>query len=647
MNDIRNIGIVAHADAGKTTVTENMLYLSGSIRKLGSVDEGTAQTDFLDVERQRGISVRAATTAFKWKDYSVNLIDTPGHVDFASEVERSLRVLDGAILIISAAEGIQPHTVTLWKALRSMNIPTLFFINKMDRIGADSGGVLDDINHSFTDMAIPIQKPVGREKSFTGVEDLLIKGKCDGIIDKLSIIDEDILNKFINEEKISADDIKSKIKFYANKGKLFPLLYGAANNGIGVKELMDAVIDYLPSPQADENKPLSAVVFKIAKDKVMGRLSYVRLYNGLIKNRDLIHDYTQNIDMKIAQIRKIYISSYEDTGIVKAGDIAALCGIDARCGDILGVPDAVPKEHKIAVPLLTVQVHEKDSDDYYKLVRALQELDAEDPLLEFQWLQEEREMHIKVMGVMQIEILSSLLKERYGIEAAFDEPSVIYKETPVKRGIGFVAYTMPKPCWAVLKFDMEPGERGSGIAYKSLVNTDKILKRYQNDVEKTIPLALRQGLYGWEVTDIKITLIDGEDHVMHTHPQDFVVATPMALMNGLLNTGVKLLEPILRFRINVKEEYLGKVLSDLSKMRANFENPVLINKTGYVEGDIPLSTSMDYPLKLGTITKGTSGMSTRFLCYRECPEGFTLSRKRYGVNPLDRSKYILSVRGAL
>ncbi|SHF11893.1 ribosomal protection tetracycline resistance protein [Caldanaerobius fijiensis DSM 17918] len=649
INDrLRNIGIVAHVDAGKTTTTEYMLYLSGKIRAIGSVDDGTAQTDYLEVERERGISVLAATTVFNWKGYTVNLIDTPGHIDFVSEVERSLRVLDGAILMISAVEGIQSYTEVLWNALKKMKIPTIFFINKMDRIGADADGLISEIKGMFTDRAFAVQHPIGRENQFRGVIDIFQENEIsDDAIDTLSRVDDEVLKRYIDGQVLDNQYLKERTIELARRAEVFPILLGSAQKGIGITQLMDAIIDFLPAPRGDENRPLSAIVFKIQRDKTMGRLSYVRLYDGVMKNRDVVYNVTQGKEGKVAQIRKMHVNDYEDVGEVRAGDIAAVCGIDARVGDIIGCADAIPPEHKLAVPLLTVQVRPKNNNDYYKLVEALQELDEEDPTLEFQWHQAEKELHIKVMGTIQIEILYSILKDRFGIEVIFDEPMVIYKETPAKKGEGFVAYTMPKPCWAVLRFAIEPGERGSGLVYKSIVSTDKIRKRYQNDVERTLPEALKQGLYGWEVTDLKVTLIDGEDHVMHTHPQDFVVATPMAIMDGLVNTGVKLLEPILYFKIITPEEFAGKVLNDLAQMRAVFNSPWISRGMATIEGEIPLATSMNYPAHLSSATKGRSNMTTRFLQYKECPEGFVIERKRIGVNPLDRSKYILSVRGAL
>jgi ribosomal protection tetracycline resistance protein len=653
---MRNVGIFAHVDAGKTTTTEHILFESGRIRTLGSVDSGTAQTDWLDVERERGISVRAATTTFLWKDVYVNLVDTPGHVDFLSEVERSLRVMDGAVLIISAVEGVQAQTEIIWHALQSLRIPTLFYVNKMDRIGANVQQVLDDIAKLLTPSAAPIQIPSGEEEQFCGTRSLWTEQEnantygisLSSVLEKLAEKDEALLEKFIEGVNVAPSEIRANLRKQVRMGCMFPILFGVSSKGLGVTDLMDAMIEYLPEPSGDAENPLSGVVFKIERDKTMGKLAFVRVYHGTIRNRDIVVNTTQGIEEKVTQIRKIDGRKVEDIGLVQAGDIAAICGLaQARIGDILGDPGAVPLAPQMAVPLLNVQVFAADELQYAALAAALQELTEEDPLLDMQWLQEERELHLKVMGPIQLEIITSLLKTRFGLTVTFGPPSVIYKETPSTAGEGYIAYTMPKPCWAILRFRIEPGQQGSGLRYQSLVRTESLLVRYQNEVERRMPEALQQGLYGWEVTDIIVTLIEGEHHVWHTHPLDFAVATPMGIMDGLAHTGTTLLEPLLRFRITVPEETGGKVMNDLIQMRATFDVPVTIKNRLTVEGILPVATSLDYAVKLGSLTGGRGTMTTFFAGYQPCPSDFQISRPRRGVNPLDQSKYILSVRKAL
>jgi ribosomal protection tetracycline resistance protein len=638
---IRNVGLLAHVDAGKTTTTEQMLYLTGCIRAAGSVDAGTAQTDWLDVERERGISVRMASTVLPWQGLTINLVDTPGHVDFVAEVERSLRVMDGAVLIISAAEGVQAYTETLWHALRSMGKPTLLFVNKIDRLGVDIPAVLADIRTTLTDRIVPLQAASADCTAVTAMP-------ADAIAETLAEHDEATLERYLEAGSVPEAFLQERLATLARAGEVFPVLFGAAAKGLGVKPLLDAIGAYLPPPGASADGPLAGVVFKLDRDSAMGRVAYVRLYSGSLRNRDTVVNASQNATVKVAQIRKMYARQHEDVGALHAGDIAALCGLGAvRVGDVLGDPGGLPAEPHLATPVLGVRVHPEAPGDLAKLVQALQELADEDPLLDLQWLPEVRELHIKVMGAIQIEVLGALLRSQFGLNARFDPPTVIYKETPTQPGEGFEAYTMPKPCWAILRFAMEPGARGSGLQYTSLAHVEKIAPNYQREVERRVPEALQQGLKGWQVTDLKVTLLYGEDHVYHTHPLDFVVATPMAIMNGLVNTGTTLLEPIYAFRLSVPDHLSGKVMGDLIQMRAQFDSPVVTGGRFLVEGTLPVATSLDYPIRLASLSGGRGVITTRIAGYQPAPPDVNATRERVGVNPLDRAKYILSVRGAL
>jgi translation elongation factor EF-G len=662
----RNVGVFAHVDAGKTTTTEHLLYESGRIRTLGNVDRGTAQTDSLDVERERGISVRAATTMFNWKDISVNLVDTPGHVDFLSEVERSLRVMDGAVLIVSAVEGVQAQTEVIWHALRKLAIPTIIYVNKMDRIGADNERALDDIRKHLSPQAVPVQLAKGTAEAFDGAYDLWAAFPAQGdqndehpfqaarteLVETLAQTNETLLERYLDEgmpnKQKELEVWKSELQSLIVRCSLFPVLYGSSSKGIGIKELLDGIIEYLPIPRGDSEAPVSGVVFKIERDKTMGRMAFVRLYQGTIRNRDTVRNLTQDLDEKVTQIRKIDGRKSEDVGLLQAGDIAAVCGMQhVRIGDVLGSGEYIPEEAKLAVPLLAVQVNWANEQEYPRVVAAFQELEDEDPLLSLQWLQEDRELHLKVMGPIQLEILSRLIEDRFGLQVTFGQPSVIYKETLCTSGEGFVAYTMPKPCWAILRFKMEPLPRGSGLQFYAQVRAEDLLPQYQNEVARRVPEALQQGIHGWEVIDLRVTLVEGQHHVWHTHPLDFVVATPMGIMDGLHQIGTKLLEPMLQIRLTVPEEFGGKVMSDLVHMRATFEAPMLHGDRMTIHGRVPVATSLDYAVKLGSLTKGRASLSTFFDGYEECPSDVKAERQRRGVNPLDTAKYILSVRNAL
>lgn len=659
-NPIRNVGIFAHVDAGKTTTTEHILYESGRIRTLGSVDAGTAQTDRMEVERERGISVRAAVTRFAHKGVQVNLIDTPGHVDFLSEVERSLRVMDGAVLIVSAVEGVQAQTETIWQALRDSGLPTILYINKLDRVGADPQRTLNRIRTLLSPRAVPLQAPIGTEEQYAGNADMLAGTEvtdsvtngagvyCELLAETVADRADTLMEQYIDKGFLHPRDMLPTIEEGILRSELFPVLFGASSRGLGVAELMDAIVRWLPGPAGDAASPAAGVVFKLERDPDMGRIAYVRLYNGTLRNRDVVHNATLDVQEKITQIRKIDLGKTEDTGLLQAGDIAAVYGMSrARIGDIIGSASGVPGEKKLAVPLLTVQARWSNEADYPKVVAGLQELADEDPLLDVHWLQEERELHLKVMGPIQVEVLTSVLKSRFKLDVRFDPPSVIYKETPCRAGEGFVAYTMPKPCWAILRFRIEPGMRGSGFQYDCETRSERLLESYRNEVARRVPEALQQGLRGWQVTDLKVTLVDGEHHVWHTHPLDFVIATPMGIMNGLANVGTKLLEPLLKFRLSVPEEFGGKLMNELIIMRGGFDSPVIRSGRFELEGLLPVATSLDFPARLGSMTKGRGLLTTAFEGYRECPPDVNAERKRRGVNPLDQAKYILAVRNAL
>lgn len=689
LSTVRNIGIFAHIDAGKTTTTEYMLYRGGSIRTAGSVDNGTTSTDSLDVERERGISVKAASASLVWNGTRINLVDTPGHADFLAEVERSLGVMDGAVLIVSAAEGVQAQTEVLWEALRLMNIPTLIYVNKLDRIGASFERTLTDINRLLSPGALAVQRPLLDEAGvFAGVRELWrsrenaesggftenefaesvqgdpiptrtgLSSENSGLsadeknafqsaaAEKFAEFDEELLLRYIEGDVPDLFETASLLAEHAAAGQIFPVCCGCSAKGIGIGELLDAILAFLPAPPP--RPELSGIVFKIERDRSMGRAAWVRLYGGTLRNRDAVKLAGRETEQKITQIRVLDGLKLVDAGEIKPGDIAAVYGwTDAAIGDKIGDPALVPTTPEMAVPLLTARVLPESEADYARTAEALRELTDEDPLLGLAWLPEVRELHVRMMGMIQLEVLASILQSRFGLRVGFGPPAVIYKETPAAVCEGRVAYLAPKPCWAILHFRIEPGARGSGLVYRSEARADDILPAYQHEVERRVPEALKQGLYGWEVTDLIVTLTYGQHHVWHTHPLDFVIATPMGIMNGLASGGTKLLEPILRFRISVPEEYAGRVMSDLSRMRAEFAAPVATGPRFVLEGTVPAATSMDYSATLRSFSGGKGVMTASFEGYRDAPEGTEAVRARSGVNPLDEAKYILSARSAL
>ncbi len=644
---IRNLGILAHADAGKTTLTETMLYLSGSIRSVGSVDRGTTVSDGLEVERRRGISVRASVLPFAWKGVQINLIDNPGHADFSAEVERSLRVLDGAVLMLSAVEGIQAQTEALWEALEAVGLPVILHINKIDRTGADSAGVLESLRKAFSRDVLPLNRPE-REGGADVAVTSLVHDRNREFIEAVAGKDDALLDSYLNAGNPGLETLHAALARCVRGRKLFPLLHGAAKYNVGTEGLLDAIVACLPDADTDCDQPVSGLVFRIDHDRKLGRVAGVRLYAGRLRNRDTVLNTTAGREEKVSQIKRRSLTRYEDTGVLEAGDIGFLCGMpDVRIGDVFGDPGRVPGQYTLMEPLLSVQVRPENEGDYVRLAEALQQLSSEDPHLGFRWFHEERELQVRVAGAVQTEILAEALKSRFDIEAVLSDPTVIYRETPARPGYGADSYTMPKPCWAIVKFLLEPAARGSGVSYRSEVRTNDIKQKYQNEIASAIPEALTQGIKGWEVTDLKITLTEGSDHVLHSRPGDFKLAMNIAIMKGLTETGTTLLEPILAFRISASEAFLGKVMADVTAMRGSFQPAETADGRFVLGGRFPLASSLDYPIRLSALTGGKAKLAVRLEGYEACPDHLGAVREYKGISPLDRAKYILKMRGAI
>lgn len=644
---IVNIGIVAHVDAGKTTLTEQLLFRSGATRSAGSVDSGTTQTDSLLFERERGISVQAASASLLHKGVKINLIDTPGHVDFAAEVERSLLVLDGAVLVISAVEGVQSQTELLYEALQKTGTSVLFFINKIDRVGSDVNGVLAQIREKFTRRTLlmtDLLREGDRECAIAPrkFSDPAFFGEA---AELLAEEDDALLERYLGGEEIAEAELQSALCKQFSQGKVAPVLLGSAALGIGIEALLDEMAEGLEPVKNRADDALSAVIYKITHDKAMGRIAHLRLFGGKLKNRDSV--LLPEGEQKITQIRAYSGARLVDAGEVGRGDIAAVCGLsNAKVSDIIGEASAMAG---VALSASLFQVHAQPErpEELFSLKQAFQELSAEDPKLDLQINPENGELDLRIAGVIQLEVLRALVKERYGLSVQFSPPAVIYKETPTHAGHGFDAYTMPKPCWAIVGLDIEPLPRGSGFSFSSIVPNDQMFYRYQNHVELALQRALRQGLWNWEVVDLKVTLTEGSHHTIHTHPLDFFLCTPIAFLKGLQDCGVTLLEPMQIMRILVPEEYAGRILGDMIAMRGECDTPVIRNGSFSTEALVPVATSMEYGVKLASATSGRGVLSTRFAGYRECPQELCKPAVRRGVNPLDRDRWILTNRSAM
>ncbi len=634
---VRNIGIFAHVDAGKTTLSEQILLRAGRLRQAGSVDRGTAFTDSMDVEKRRGISVRATCVSFDWQGTLVRLIDTPGHTDFSSEIERSFWAIDAAVLVVDAAQGVQPQTETLFAALSAQGLPLLFFLNKMDRPGADAEKVLRQIGKRLTPRAVPLWD---RER----------------MLDAVCSSDDALMEAYLNGAEPKEAEVRNLLAALTARGEAFPALCGSALRGEGIDALLDAAVALLPGPDTSCEE-LCGVAFAAVTDPAMGRGLWVRLYGGRLENRmpidlktgtDKITGQEIVVQRKITQIRS---EAGQDIGNLTAGGIGILYGLgEAEIGYVFGREDRLPRKVQPGLfrePLITVQVIPEKPEQMNALREACAVLSAEDPLLRSRYYSATGELQLQVMGKVQLEIVEELLLSRFSLSVRFGEPTVLYRETIRERAHGFIAYTMPKPCWAVLEFDIAPGPRGSGVTFSSVVPGRDILPRYQHQVEQALPQALSQGRLGWQVTDVQITLVGGNHHLIHTHPLDFIVATPMGIQDGLRRGGSVLLEPILEIRFVLPDEYVGRIISDVSLMRGSVTASSSEDGVTSMTAEIPAASSLDYSVTFAAATSGRGSMSARLKGYEECPTELGRTAPRRGVDPLDTAKYILAARNAL
>lgn len=645
MNKIINVGILAHADAGKTTLTEQMLFLSGSIRSAGSVDDGTASTDSLTVEQQRGISVKTALTSLSFENARINIIDTPGHSDFISEVERAFAALDMAVLVISAVEGIEAQTEILLETLQRLGLPYAVFLNKTDRAGSGCADILRELRQlCATREPLTLTRPADEGTDAVQAVPVDFTEPAEMETAVMALQSDALMEALLSDEPDLPERIQAETEAAFREKRLLPVFCGATKYGRGVKELLGFLGQHARPPQNTEAPP-AAVIVKAGHDKKAGKLLYVRMLSGTLRVRQALP--TPDGTEKIARLQKPEGRRLLDAEALHAGETGVLYGISAfRAGDVIGDAENVPQA-ALPVPTLTVRVSPENPEELPGLQKALTELCDEDPRLDFRYLREKKELHLSIYGEIQTEILQALLLERYGLSVQFSPPSVIYKETPSRKGEGFDAYTMPKPCWAVLRFLMEPLPEGSGLQYESKVTGGRLPYRYQEHVKTAVPRALQQGLKGWEVTDCKVTLIDGESHHVHTHPLDFFLATPLAIMDGLRNTGTSVLEPVNRVTFRCPQEYAGKTLGVITNSRGTIVSQQEKPGRFSITAEIPVSECLRFAPAYPSLTSGSGNLSMRFSHYAPCPEGLWQMRERIGVDPLERSKYILWMRGAL
>lgn len=628
-----SFALLAHVDAGKTTLSERILAHSGAIRNPGTVDAGTTHTDTLPVERRRGISVKATCVDFTHANTHFHLIDTPGHVDFSAEIERSLWALDAAVILVCSVSGVQPQTELLFQALQQEQIPTIFFLNKTDRAGADPDGVYQQLRRLLSDRCVDVED-----------EEAAAEILCDA--------DEELMERYLMGEDFPIPDNLFRL---AREGKVYPVLRGSALRDEGVEELLDAMCAcFWGTPDVGS---LCGIAFAAQQHKTLGRGLWVRLYGGALENRtavtlpngtDPLTGEDKTVSPKITQICD---PAGNPIGRLSAGGIGILYGLgDTPIGTVIGDVSALPRRVEpgsLRAPLITVRVIPEKEEQMTALRQACAILSGEDPLLQVQYIRSLNQLHLSVMGTIQLEILEELLLTRFDLKISFSPPAIIYKETISHPCEGYVAYLAPKPCWAILKFEIKPAPRGSGVTFRSTVPVRTIQARYQNQVAQAIPLALNQGRLGWQVTDVEITLTDGGEHKFHTHPLDFIVATPMAIQDGLQKGGNVLLEPILHARFLLPGDCVGKVMTDVNTMRGEVLDSFGDGDRVILNALIPVKDSMDYSVTLASQTGGRGAMSVRLHGYRECPMELGAASPRRSVDPLDTSKYILAARSAL
>ncbi len=674
IDKVRNIGIMAHIDAGKTTTTERILFYAGRIHKMGEVHEGAATMDWMVQEKERGITITSAATTANWRDHAINIIDTPGHVDFTVEVERSLRVLDGAVAVFDAVAGVEPQSETVWRQADRYGVPRIAFINKMDRIGADFYTSLGSIRSRLGARAVPIQLPIGSEAGFKGYVDLLSREAVlytddlgtkstesldipadmtdlvskyrHDLVEAVADFDDNVMHKYLEEQDITEEEIKEGLRVGTVKGVLVPVLCGAALRNRGVQPILDAVVDYLPSPadvpavegkhpktgalevrEHDDNEPFAALAFKIQMDpQGVGKLTFFRVYSGRLKAGSSVMNASTGRRERIGRILRMHAIRREDVDEIFTGDIAAAVGLKSTTtGDTL-----CDESHPILLesitfpePVISVAIEPKTKADQEKLGMALQRLSEEDPTFKVHTDDETGQTIIEGMGELHLEIIIDRLLREFRVDANQGKPQVAYKETvrrPAK-GVGrFVRQTGGKGQYGHAEVDVRPGERGSGFVFEDKITQARIPREYIPAIEKGIREALQSGVAaGYPVVDIAVTLVDGSYHPVDSSEMAFQVAGSMAVKDGMHKAQPYLLEPIMKVDVVMPEEYLGDVMGDLASRRGHILGMEGRGTSQNVRAHVPLAEMFGYATELRSMTSGRATYSMEFSHYAEMP----------------------------
>ncbi|BAY64415.1 translation elongation factor G [Calothrix brevissima NIES-22] len=668
---VRNIGIAAHIDAGKTTTTERILFYSGIIHKIGEVHEGTAVTDWMEQERERGITITAAAISTSWKDHQINIIDTPGHVDFTIEVERSMRVLDGVIAVFCSVGGVQPQSETVWRQADRYKVPRIAFINKMDRTGANFYRVHEQMRDRLRANAIAIQLPIGSETEFKGIVDLVrmrayIYNNDQGtdiqdteipedlqpqateyrakLIEAVAETDDDLMNKYFEGEELTEAEIQTALRKGTIAGTIVPVLCGSAFKNKGVQLMLDAVVDYLPAPidvpaiqgtlpngdtverRADDNEPLSALAFKIMADPY-GRLTFVRVYSGVLKKGSYILNATKNKKERISRLVILKADERQDVEEMRAGDLGAALGLkDTLTGDTItdeGAP-VILESLFIPEPVISVAVEPKTKNDMDKLSKALQSLSEEDPTFRVHVDPETNQTVIAGMGELHLEILVDRMLREFKVEANVGAPQVAYRET-IRKAVSkiegkFIRQSGGKGQYGHVVIDLEPGEPGSGFEFVSKIVGGVVPKEYIGPAEQGMKECCESGiLAGYPLIDVKATLVDGSYHDVDSSEMAFKIAGSMALKEAVTKASPVLLEPMMKVEVEVPENFLGDVMGDLNSRRGQIEGMGSEQGLAKVTAKVPLAEMFGYATDIRSKTQGRGIFSMEFSHYEEVP----------------------------
>ena len=667
----RNIGLAAHIDAGKTTVTERMLYFTGKTHRIGEVHEGKATMDWMPQERERGITITSAATTTYWKGHRINIIDTPGHVDFTAEVERSLRVVDGTVALFCAVGGVQPQSETVWRQAERYRVPRIAFINKMDRVGADFWGVVEEIKRELSANPVPIVIPIGAEEDFRGLVDLLdmraiyyeegsrgmevreteIPAELaaeaararETLIERAAEVDDLLLEKFLAGEEPTREELVTAIRAATIAGRLVPVLCGAAFRNKGIRRLLDAVVDFLPSPadlppvkgewegkellrRPSDDEPLSALAFKVQADRHMGKLTFVRVYSGVLRNGEYVYNASRGVRQRVGRLFEVHADKRQPVEELHAGDVGAVVGLsDTYTGDTL-CPEEAPivlEPIEFPAPVIDLAVAPAARTDQDRLSRALSALSAEDPTFVVKVDEETGEVVISGMGELHLEIIVDRLKREFGVEVQVGRPQVAYRETvlgAVEHEQRLVKQTGGRGQYAHIVFRLEPAGLGKGFEFVNKVVGGRIPKDYIPAVKKGFLDAMAEGpLGGFPMVDVKVTLLDGSYHEVDSSEQAFRTCAAHGFREAAKRAGLELLEPIMSVEVTVPEEHVGTVAGSLATRRGKIVAMEARGSTQLLRARVPLAEMFGYSSELRNVTSGRGEFTMHFDRYEAVP----------------------------